>query len=138
MANYENALPALEQLRDVLGAVTWGAGNTVKTARIGLEAGLSPVDYPMVRVVPSRVQPSDLSDIPGLRQREALVYFGLPIAEADDGLETLWAELFDMELALVNALPTYGDWVARWEETITDEDRVPGYKLMALRVLVDG
>lgn len=138
MANYENALPALEQLRDTLGAVTWGARNKVKTARIGLEAGLSPADYPIVRVVPSRVLPSDLSEIPGLRQREVLVYFGLPIAEADDGLEALWAELFEMELALINALPTFGDWVARWEETITDEDRVPGYKLMALRVLVDG
>lgn len=138
MAAYENALPVLEQLRDVLGAVTWGSGEVVKTAKVGLEAGMSPDDYPIVRVVPSRVAQSDLADIPGLRQRETLVYFGLPITEADGGLEALYQQLFAMELALINALPAAGDWVARWEETITDEDRVPGYKLMALRVLVDG
>ena len=43
-----------------------------------------------------------------------------------------------MEIALIAALPDAGDWVARWQETITDEDRVPGYKLMALRLLIDG
>lgn len=135
---YENALPALVELRDTLGAVTWGLDHTVKTSKIGLEAGLSPEDYPIVRVVPSIVRPSDLSEIPGLRQRECLVYFGMPITEADAGLEELYVELFQMELAMIEALPAAGDWVARWLETITDEDRVPGYKLLALRVLVDG
>lgn len=135
---YESAYPVLEQLRDTLGAITWGPGRTIKTAKIGLEAGMSPDDYPMVRLVPSVVRPSDLSEIPGLRQRETLVYFGMPVDEADAGLEALTRDLFEMEVALINALPTYGDYVARWAETITDEDRVPGYKLMALRVLVDG
>ena len=136
---YTNALPALESLRDTLGAVTWGLGERVKTAKVGLEAGLSADDYPMVRVVPSVIRPSDLADEHfGLRCRETLIYFGMPIAEADDGLESLYASLFEMELALINALPQYGVSVARWQETITDEDRVPCYKLMALRVLVDG
>lgn len=135
---YESVYPALEQLRDILGAITWDGGRTVKTAKIGLEAGMSADDYPIVRVVPSVVRQSDLTEIPGLRQREALIYFGMPITEADAGLEALTRELFEMEVALINALPAAGDWVARWVETITDEDRVPGYKLMALRVLIDG
>lgn len=138
---YTNVMPLAEGLRDLLGAVTWGDDYTVKTARVGLEAGMSPDDYPIVRVVPSVVRPSDLSDqaeLAGLRQTEMLVYFGEPITEADAGLEELYRRLFAMELALIEALPRSGDWVARWLETITDEDRVPGYKLMALRVLVDG
>lgn len=136
--DYTNALPALEQLRDALGAITWGDGLTIKTAKVGLEAGISPEDYPILRVVPSRIAPSSLADIPGLRGRETLVYFGMPVTEADEGLETLYRYLFEMETALINALPRSGEYVAEWLETITDEDRLPGYKLMALRVMVHG
>lgn len=139
--SYANPMPHLEALRDLLGAVTWGDDGEVKTARIGLEAGLSPEDYPIVRVVPSLLRGSPLEEqtgISGLRQTGCLVYFGEPITEADGGLEELYRRLFAMELALIQALPTAGDYVARWEETITDEDRVPGYKLLCLRVLVDG
>lgn len=139
--SYTNPMPILVALRDLLGAVTWGDDGEVKTAKIGLEAGMSAEDYPIVRVVPSQLNPSDLeaqTGIAGLRQTECLVYFGEPITEADAGLETLYERLFGMELALIKALPTHGDFVARWQQTILDEDRVPGYKLMALRVLVDG
>lgn len=136
--DYTNALPALEQLRDALGAITWGDGLTIKTAKVGLEAGLSAEDYPIVRVVPSRVAPSNLAEIPGLRARETLIYFGMPVTEADGGLEALYADLFEMEVALINALPRSGEYVAEWLETVTDEDRLPGYKLMALRVMVHG
>lgn len=129
---YPSPMVVLEALRDLLGAVSG-----VQTARIGIEAGLAPDDYPIVRVVPSAGKPSEFG-LAGLRAYEVLVYFGKPIAEADSGLEDLYSELYAMEIALIAALPDAGDWVARWQETITDEDRVPGYKLMALRLLIDG
>ena len=139
--SYPSPMSFLEPLRDLLAAVEWGEGERVRTARIGLEAGMSPADYPIVRLVPSRLQRSDLDEaagLAGLRGVEVLVYFGMPIVEADAGLEDLYRQLFLMEVALIAALPVAGDYVARWQETILDEDRVPGYKLMALRVLVDG
>lgn len=139
--SYANPMPILEALRDLLGAVTWGDDGEVKTSRVGLESGLSPDDYPIVRIVPSLLRGSPLegqAGISGLRQTECLVYFGEPITEADGGLEELYRRLFAMESALIDALPRQGDFVAQWAETITDEDRVPGYKLLCLRVLVDG
>lgn len=102
--------------------------------RIGLEANMTPADYPMIRIVPSRLA---LSDMMGARQVEALVYFGRPVHEFEAGLEALYAELLDMEEAIINALHA-GAYSGRYLETITDEDRVDGYKLMALRVVVEG
>ena len=128
---YQSPMPVLDALRDLLGAVPG-----VQTSRIGLEATMTPEDYPIVRIVPSRVGPSDF--ISELRATECLIYFGRPIHEFTDGLEALYAELFTMEAALIAALPRSGDWVAQWRETITDEDRNDAYKLMALRVQVDG
>ncbi len=128
---YPSPMPVLEALRDLLGAVPG-----VQTSRIGLEATMTPEDYPIVRIVPSRVGPSDF--ISELRATECLIYFGRPIHEFTDGLEALYTELFAMEASLIAALPRSGDWVAQWRETITDEDRSDAYKLMALRVQVDG
>lgn len=138
---YTNPMPILEGLRDLLGAVTWGDGQTVKTAKVGLEAGMTADDYPIVRIVPSSLRGSRFEEqagLSGLRQTECLIYFGEPVTEADGGLEELYRSLFAMELALIQSLPTEGEFVAQWEETITDEDRTQGFKLMALRVLVDG
>lgn len=134
---FPTPMAVFEQLRDLLASVTWGLSGSVQTAKIGLEAGMTADDYPIVRLVPSVTKRSEL-EMAGLRAHELLIYFGAPIVEADNGLEALYADLFLMEVALIEALPIAGDFVARWQETILDEDRVPGYKLMALRVLVDG
>ncbi len=129
---YVTPMVLLEELRDLLAAV-----DGVVTCKIGLEAGMAPEDYPIVRIVPSSAKPSEL-ELAGLRAFECLIYFGKPITEADNGLEDLYREIFAMEVALIAVLPSAGNYVARWLETITDEDRAPGYKMMALRVLIDG
>lgn len=128
---YASPMIVLAALRDILAAVPG-----VQTCRIGLEANLAPDDYPIVRIVPSSSAPSD--NLSGLRVHECLIYFGLPITEGDGGLEALYTQIFALEAALLDALPRSGDWYARWLETITDEDRVAAYKLMALRVEVVG
>ena len=131
MPSYTSPMGVLEALRDTLAAV---AG--VQTCRIGLEANLAPDDYPIVRIVPSSSTPSE--NLSGLRMHECLIYFGLPITEGDGGLEALYGQIFALEAALLSALPTSGSWLARWVETVTDEDRVAAYKLLALRVEVVG
>lgn len=128
-------MAALEGLRNALAALPG-----VATCRIGLEANITPEDYPLIRVVPSRV--SDASVI-GKSRAEVLIYFGMPIAPFDDTpdtqgrvrLEKLYAALFDMESAVREALATQG---GVYRETITDEDRLETYKVMAVRGEVEG
>lgn len=133
MADYTSAYPLLVELRDLLGAV-----DGIVTAKIGLEANITDDDYPIVRVVPSTSNPSRLAPIMGLRSHQVLVYFGKPVHEAQVGTEEVWREALELEAALMNALPREGDWVARWISTDTDEDRLPGYKVMVMTVQVDG
>lgn len=117
-----DVMPALAALRDALGAVPG-----VKTSRVGLEADLSPGDYPIVRITPSRILPGATL---ARRTVEVLIYFGQPVHEFDAGIDAQYAQLLAMETALVQAIDQFG---GQWRETIADEDRVEGYKLMALR-----
>lgn len=128
---YASPMPVLEALRDTLGAVSG-----VQTCKIGLESTIVPDDYPIVRIVPTSLEPSQM--LAELRSTECLVYFGKPIHEFEAGLEALYTDLFAMEAALIAALPRSGEWVARWLSTETDEDRGDAYKMMALRIKVDG
>lgn len=124
-----NPMTALGVLRDALSGV---AG--VTTCKIGLEANMTPEDYPMVRIVPSLARHSGVI---GLRETEVLIYFGKPIHEFESGLEAVYQELFDMEAALIDAAESSGVY-CQYRETVADEDRVDGFKLMALRLAVQG
>lgn len=135
----------LESIRDALAALPG-----VQTCKIGLEPNITPADYPIIRVVPSRMLPGDTT-VSGemlTRNTELLIYFGAPVQQfdeaPDDGgrtrLEKVYAALFDMEALILNALadrPAGVLW-ARYIETITDEDRLDTYKLMAVRCEVKG
>ena len=123
-----SAYPILDTLKTALAGV---AG--VATCKIGLEANMSPTDYPMVRIVPSRI--SDGTSL-ARRKIECLVYFGQPIHELSSGLEALYASLMSMESALLTA--AIQSTSARYIETVLDEDRVDAYKLMALRLELQG
>ena len=124
-----NPMTALAALKTALGLVTG-----VASCKIGLESNMTPADYPMVRIVPSLSRNSELL---GSRETETLIYFGKPIHEFEAGLEDLYQELYNMEAALIEAAETSGVY-CQYKETIADEDRVDGYKLMALRVMVRG
>ncbi|TSA09413.1 MAG: hypothetical protein D4R79_13625 [Comamonadaceae bacterium] len=124
-----NPMTALLVLKTALGLVTG-----VASCKIGLESNMTPADYPMVRIVPSL---SRHSAVIGSRETEVLIYFGKPIHEFESGLESLYQTLYDLEAALINAAETSGVY-CQYRETIADEDRVDGYKLMALRVMVQG
>ena len=119
----------------------------VNTCRIGLEANLTPDDYPIIRLVPSSLAPSSLGTINGPRILSLTVYFGAQLLEATDGLAAVYAELFRLDAAIREALLVTaiaaglaaGVWrQITYRDTVMDEDRLPHYKLMAARFEVVG
>ena len=124
------ATETLEALRDALAAVP-GVGK----CRIGMEANITPADWPLVRLVPSTVRDSEVL---GRRSIELLVYFGVAVHEFTGGLEALYADLFAMEAALLAAAFAAPGVFVQYQETVLDEDRLDAYKLMALRVTAEG
>lgn len=120
---------ALAAVRDHLGALPG-----VATSKIGLEANMTPDDYPMVRVVPS-----EIGDGPTLTGRTcgALIYFGEPIHEFTSGLEDQWRSLLAMEADMKGALRSVpGVKRVKYIRTTLDEDRIDAYKLLAMQVEV--
>lgn len=116
-------MDALEVARDELADI---AG--VASCRIGLEANISPADYPLIRIVPTRLTPGRPYS---RRTIEAQVYIGWDTSEAEGGLEAVYTDLLALEQGVRDTIQALG---GRYIETITDEDRLDTYKLMALRV----
>ena len=123
-------MTALTALRDKLALVSG-----VATCKIGMESNLTAADYPMVRIVPSTVKDANVL---GQRSADCMIYFGQPIHEFTAGLEALYASLFTMETALIQAAQSTAGIYVEYQETVLDEDRLEMYKLMCLRVMVQG
>lgn len=127
-------MQALEALRDALAAIPG-----VQTCRIGLEENITPDDYPLIRLVPSLA--ADGVTI-GRRRMDLIIYFGMPLQPFDDTpdgsgrvrLEKLYAALLELEAQILDMIAQRG---ALYRETITDEDRLDTYKLMAIRCSVE-
>jgi hypothetical protein len=115
------AMTTLEAARDSLATITG-----VASCKVGLEANISPADYPLIRLVPSRLTPGRPYTA---RTIETLVYFGAATTKSE-GLESVYGDLFDLETAILAKLQTLG---GRYRETLTDEDRLDAYKLMTIR-----
>jgi hypothetical protein len=123
---------------------TLAAVPATATCKIGLEANITADDYPLIRIVPTRLQPATEGYQRGM---EVLIYFGAPLLEAKDGLEAVYEELMGMERAILEAMQftivmalrtTAGEFVRiQYLDTITDEDRLPLYKLFAARFIVE-
>jgi len=116
------AMDTLEAARDALELITG-----VASCKIGLEPNISPADYPLIRLVPSRLTPG--RPYSG-RTIDTLIYFGAQTATSE-GLETVYDALFALEAAILAEVKALG---GRYIETITDEDRLDAYKLMTVRV----
>ncbi|MEY2656099.1 MAG: hypothetical protein RLZZ524_3127 [Pseudomonadota bacterium] len=116
-----SAMDTLGIYRDALGAL---AG--VASCKIGLEANIGPADYPLIRLVPSRLTPG--KPYSG-RTIETLIYFGAQTT-LSEGLETVYSDLFDIEALMLAEIKAMG---GRYVETLTDEDRLDAYKLMTIR-----
>lgn len=114
-------MTALEHARDALRTIA-----AVVTCEIGLEANISPASYPAVRLVPSRIV---LGEAYAGRSIETLIYFGKQVANPE-GLEAVYQGLSDLEASILAVLSTIS---GRYIETLTDEDRLQPYKVMAIR-----
>lgn len=102
----------------------------VKTCRVGIENALSPDDYPIIRIVP---QLAEFGPAICDTKMTVLIYFGLPISEADDGLEAVYESLCDLADQIALAMTTSEAFTGDWIETIFDDDRIEHYKLGASR-----
>lgn len=136
MSNTTTVMGHLEALRDKLAQLPG-----VKSCKIGLEANINPGDYPMIRIVPSDMRPH--AENPYRMDCECLIYFGQAIqpfdGEPDAGglvrLEKLYASLLALDASIRAAVRSQFMQVM---ETILDEDRLETYKLMALRIKING
>ena len=117
-------MPTLQSARDALATIPG-----VKSCKIGLESGISPADYPLVRLVPTRLSPGKPYN---RRTAEVTIYFGMDRGETETGgLEAVYGALFGLELQIRDRVRELG---GRYLATITDEDRLDTYKLMAVQV----
>lgn len=117
----------------------------IASCQIGLEANITPSDYPLIRIVPTRMRPND--DIGDRALLELTVYFGDALLESADGLETVYEGLFELE-ELIRQAVLFGAVKAAWDagsrmqvryvDTLFDEDRLVHYKVMASRFEVEG
>lgn len=122
-------MATLEAARDALAAI-----DGVASCKIGLEKGISPADYPLIRLVPDRITPGRPY---GDRTAITTIYIGWDISQGDEtgGLEAVYTELFALESEILAVLKTLQ---GRYLETITDSDELPTFKLMAVRCELQG
>ena len=119
----------LENIKDALEVI-----EGVTTCKIGIENGINPCDYPLIRIVPAR---GEKATTLCRKKLDILVYYGYPTSEADAGsLEAVYQSLCTMEDAVIEAMEGSTDFVATWQDTVTDEDRLEAYKLFASRFTV--
>ena len=100
--------------------------DNVQSCAIGIEDGISPDCYPMIRLVPVRFTPGKPYD---QRTAEVQVYFGMDINKSE-GLENVYEALLEMEADIIKVIKAND---GKYIETVTDEDRLDTYKLMFIR-----
>ena len=125
-------MPILQDLRDKLSSIP-----LVNTCRIGIEANITPDDYPIVRLVPTLIRKGK-TDLCRRRSMDLTVYFGVPIHAFEQGLPEVYRRLFDLEAAILESMAVGNGYLITYVDTLTDEDRLDTYKIMAVRVVVEG
>ena len=136
-------MTAWEILTQIKGTLALVDG--IATCAIGLEANITPSDYPLIRIVPTRLIPKD--EVGNRALIELTLYFGDALLESTDGLEAVYQRLLALESEIRQEV-LFGAvrvaWVdghrlsARFIDTLFDEDRLPHYKMMASRFEVEG
>lgn len=98
----------------------------IQTVRIGLEATLSPADYPIIRIIPETMtRTGDYFD------REALcrIYFAEPL-QLYDGLIEIYDSLLQLNDQIIKILEASSTvYSAEWIDTLMDSDQIQDYKV---------
>lgn len=125
-----DVMTILNQIAADLAAVSG-----VVTSKVGIEPMISPADYPLIRVVPTRLSHADA--LPR-RKIDVMIYYGAPV-QTFEGMAAVYEALCTMEQEIIAIMENgQGGYLANFEETITDEDRLETYKLFASRFTVQG
>lgn len=117
----------LEALRDRLAGI-----DGVQTCRIGYEQGISPQEFPIIRLIPSRMEPGRPYS---KRTIELAIVYGANLPEAKDGLEAVYSALDALESDILAELRAAG---GTYIATLADEDRITPYKLMQVQCRIEG
>jgi len=100
----------------------------VTTCKVGLEANISPKDYPIVRIKVAGFRKSD--KVGSTRIADLWVYFGLPLVEGATSLETILSKLLEMEELVIDATRIGEDYRSTYIKTIvSDPTEVAHYAL---------
>ncbi len=98
----------------------------IVTCKIGLEASLSPADYPIIRIVAGNSQGAEYKHT----LHQVKIYYGFNLSEFD-GLDIIYEKLYALEKEIRDALePGLEPYFCKWVNTISDEDRIPEYKIL--------
>jgi len=112
----------LSTLRDSLGAISG-----VASCKVGLEKRLNPSDYPMIRIVPERIEAGRPYQHRTVR---CIVFFAVKRLESELGLEQVYSELMTMERSIIDAMTALGH---KYVETQLNDQDVDGqYKIAAI------
>lgn len=131
----------LTQIKTTLATIP-----AIASCKVGLEANITASDYPLIRIVPTRLTPED--DVGNRATMEMTVYFGAAMLEVESGgLEAVYASLFALEAAIREAVlftAKLAAWqleqtmTARYVDTLFDQDALVHYKICASRFEITG
>ena len=116
---------ALTLLNQKLSTIT-----TVNSCKIGLEDDIAPADYPIIRIVAGRSTGLEAMQ----EKHEVKIYFGFDLNEFD-GLDVIYEKLYVLEKEIKDLIvPDMNPYLCRWISTISDEDRLQGFKILCMIV----
>lgn len=108
----------------------------VLTCKVGLEANISPKDYPIIRIKVAGFMKSD--KVGSTRIADLWIYFGLPLVEGSISLETIIERLMILEEAVIDATRIGEDYRSTYIRTIiSDPTEISHYQLAVVVLQVE-
>lgn len=107
-------------------------GIEVKSSKLGIEANISPSEYPIIRVVPT------LSKLDELNGHSKTLYFSVFVGDKltqNKGLSFMYEKLYAYENEIIKALHNKvlkDNSLVRYKETKDDEDELLNFKVLKL------
>jgi len=123
-----------EMLKEIEGQLQGVEG--INTVKIGLESSMTARDYPAIRLVSTTNNRTSY-----LEEDMAFdVYFGDNMHEKI-GIDEIYRKLYEWENIIrerLDLFQTSSSGLVKWKSTVSDEDRLQGYKILVSRFVVDG
>ena len=122
----------IQALKDTLSKL-----DGVKTCKVGIEPTLNADSYPMIRIVPSEINP--VADHYSRRTMTVLIYFGANNYESQVGMEEVEHQLFLMEQKIRDNCNVGAGFKPQFFKTYFDESRLQeSFRVMCLILKVTG